>query len=55
MNDWESTSAKLGGVSRSLVFRLWRSGELGSVTVGKRRFSTDAQINAYIAKLEGAA
>lgn len=55
MNDWEATSAKLGGVSRSLVFQLWRTGELASVKVGKRRFSTDRQIGEYIARLEGAA
>ncbi len=55
MNDWEATAAKLGGVSRTLVFQLWASGQLGSVTIGRRRFSTDKQINEYIAKLEGAA
>lgn len=56
MNSWQETSAKLGGISRSTVFALWASGELGSVRVGKkRRFSTDKQIAEYIAKLEGAA
>lgn len=55
MNDWEATASKLGGISRSLVFQLWRTGELASVKVGKRRFSTDKQIAEYISRLEGAA
>lgn len=55
MNDWEATAAKLGGISRSTVFALWASGDLGSVVVGKkRRFSTDRQIAEYIAKIEAA-
>lgn len=52
MNDWKATGARLGGVSRSTVFALWLSGELGSVKVGKRRFSTDRQIEQYIERLE---
>ncbi len=55
MNDWQATAAKLGGVSRSLVFQLWKTGELASVRVGRRRFSTDRQIAEYVARLEGAA
>lgn len=55
MNDWEATASKLGGISRSLVFQLWRTGELASVRVGKRRFSTDKQISEYISRLEGVA
>lgn len=55
MNGWEATSRKLGGISRSLVFKLWKTGELESVKVGKRRFSTDKQITEYISRLEGAA
>lgn len=55
MNDWEATSAKLGGISRSLVFQLWRTGELASIKIAKRRFSTDRQIAEYISRLEGAA
>ena len=52
MNDWQETAAKLGHVSRGTVFRLWRSGELASVKVRRRRFSTDSQIDAYVARLE---
>lgn len=55
MNGWEATASKLGGISRSLVFQLWKTGELPSVKVGKRRFSTDKQIIDYISRLEGAA
>lgn len=55
MNDWEATGLRLGGISRSLVFQLWKTGELPSVKVGKRRFSTDKQIAEYISRLEGAA
>lgn len=55
MNDWEATGLKLGGISRSQVFQLWASGELASVKIGRRRFSTDTQIAEYISRLEGAA
>lgn len=55
MNDWQATSDKLGGISRTLVFQLWKAGDLESVKIGGRRFSTDRQINEYIAKLESAA
>lgn len=55
MNDWEATSIKLGGISRTMVFQLWATGALASVKVGRRRFSTDNQIEEYIARLEGAA
>lgn len=52
MNDYKAVGAKLGGISRSLVFQLWRDGELGSVKIGSRRFSTDRQLADFIAKLE---
>jgi hypothetical protein len=55
MNNWQSTADKLGGVSRTMVFKLWASGELGSVTIGTRRFSTDNQISDYIGSREAAA
>ena len=54
MNDWKATGLKLGGISRSYVFELWSTGELGSVKIGRRRFSTDAQISSYITSLESA-
>lgn len=52
MNDWKATAVKLGGISRAKVFQLWGSGELHSVTIGSRRFSTDGQIADYISRLE---
>lgn len=55
MNDWQTTSAKLGGISRTLVFQLWSTGALSSVKIGKRRFSTDKQITEYISRLESVA
>ncbi|WP_285031979.1 hypothetical protein [Mycolicibacterium sp. lyk4-40-TYG-92] len=55
MNDYKAVGLKLGGISRSLVFELWASGALASVKIGRRRFSTDKQIDEYVARLEGAA
>lgn len=55
MNDWKATSAKLGGIGRSTVFQLWATGRLASVRIGVRRFSTDRQIEEYIARLESGA
>ncbi|GAB5904581.1 hypothetical protein [Mycobacteroides chelonae] len=52
MNDWKATGQRLGGISRSSVFKLWDTGQLGSVKVLGRRFSTDRQISEYIAHLE---
>lgn len=55
MNDWKATGRRLGGLGRSTVFGLWYSGELGSVKIGRLRFSTDKQIDEYIANLEARA
>ena len=55
MNDWKQVSARLGGISRSKVFDIWKDGTLASVTIGKRRFSTDRQIAEYIERLEAGA
>ncbi|WP_204800566.1 hypothetical protein [Mycobacterium riyadhense] len=52
-NDCVATSAKLG-VGRSKVFELWKSGALKSVTIGRRRFSTDNQIAEFLSGLEQA-
>lgn len=52
LHNWEATAARLGGLSRTTVFALWRSGELGSVTIGSRRFSSDEQIAQFISVLE---
>lgn len=50
-NNHAEVGARLG-VSRTVVFNLWASGELGSVTIGRRRFSTDRQIDDYLTRLE---
>ena len=52
MNDYKATGGKLGGIGRTTVFQLWKTGELGSVKIGGRRFSTDRQIEDYIKRLE---
>lgn len=54
MHDWKATADQLGGIGRSSVFQLWASGQLGSVTIGRRRFSTDSQIAKFKARLEAA-
>ncbi|MGW4121037.1 helix-turn-helix transcriptional regulator [Nocardia sp. NPDC004711] len=38
-------------VSRSKFYELMRSGEIGSVKVGARRFIADSQIDAFIQRL----
>ncbi|RUP35012.1 MAG: hypothetical protein EKK51_00190 [Mycolicibacterium sp.] len=43
------------GVSRSRVFQLWKTKQLKSVLVGGKRFSTDRQIDEFLARLEQAA
>ncbi|MDO3636404.1 MerR family transcriptional regulator [Mycolicibacterium arseniciresistens] len=53
-NNHAEVGARLG-VSRTVVFNLWASGDLASVTIGRRRFSTDRQIDEYLARLEHAA
>ena len=53
-NDCRETGAKLG-VGRSKVFELWGTGELKSITIGARRFSTDRQIEEFLAALEAGA
>ncbi|BDB45396.1 MULTISPECIES: hypothetical protein [Mycobacterium] len=52
-NDHRQVGQRLG-VGRSAVFNLWASGELESVTIGRRRFSTDRQLEEYLARLEQA-
>jgi hypothetical protein len=39
-------------IGRSKVFELWKSGELKSIMIGGRRFSTDRQIEEYLSRLE---
>lgn len=53
--DQKATRERLGGIGHTKLYELWGSGELGSVYVGKRRFSSDAQIADYIRNREQAA
>lgn len=55
MNNWQATADRLGGISRTSVYALWRSGALQSVKIGHLRFSTDKQIDMYVARLESEA
>jgi len=51
LNDWRAVGARLG-IGRSKVFELWKTGQLGSVRIGSKRFSTDRQIEEFIEHLE---
>lgn len=53
-NDHRQVAERLG-VGRSTVFGLWASGELASVTINRRRFSTDRQLDEYMSRLEAQA
>lgn len=60
LHDWAAVAEQLGGISRSTVYTLWKSGELKSIQIGGteragRRFSTDRQIAEYITRLEAEA
>lgn len=47
----EEAMRQLGGISRWTLYNLIRSGELASVTIGRRRFIPAAAIRAYVAQL----
>lgn len=51
LHDIESTKAQLGGLGRTTVFELLRTGALRSVKVGKRRMVPQSEIDRYIAGL----
>ncbi len=55
LNDIENTQAKLGGLGRTRVFDLIRTGELASVKIGRRRFVPDSAIQRYIDNLKASA
>jgi hypothetical protein len=52
LNDIETTQRKLGGLGRTNVFALLRSGDLRSVKIGRRRFVPDSAIQDYIDRLK---
>lgn len=49
LHDIETTQRLLGGVGRTTVFELIRTGQLRSVTVGRRRMVPQSQIDRFIA------
>lgn len=51
LNDIKGTQERLGGIGRTTLFELIRTGKLRSVKVGKRRMVPDSEIDAYIAAL----
>ena len=48
----EEVRRRLGGIGKSTLFELLRSGRLASVKVGARRFVSGAQLAAFISTLE---
>ena len=50
--DQKATRDRLGGIGLTKLYELWQSGELGSVYIGKRRYSSEAQIEDFIQRLE---
>jgi uncharacterized protein (UPF0261 family) len=49
LNAIPATQERLGNMGRTKLFELIRSGELKSVTIGRRRFVADSEIDRFIA------
>ncbi|SFO14714.1 DNA binding domain-containing protein, excisionase family [Actinomadura madurae] len=45
---WPDAGEALGGISRTTTYELIRSGELPSVTIGRRRFVAVADLDAFV-------
>lgn len=52
LHDQKATRDRLGGIGLTKLYELWGTGELGSVYIGKRRYSSEAQIEDFIQRLE---
>ena len=54
--DQKATRVRLGGIGLTKLYELWgtaeKPGPLGSVYIGKRRYSSEAQIEDFIQRLE---
>lgn len=50
LNNLDSTREQLGGIGRTLVFDLIRTGQLRAVKIGRRTMIPQSQIDAYIAR-----
>ncbi|MCA9241420.1 MAG: helix-turn-helix domain-containing protein [Planctomycetales bacterium] len=55
LNNIERAREKLGGLGRTRVFELLRTGQLQSVKIGRRRLIPDSAIQRYIDGLKGRA
>ena len=54
LNNIEQASEKLGGLGRTRLFELLRTGELRSVKIGRRRMIPDSSIAQNIDGLKAA-
>lgn len=45
---WPDAGKALGGISRTTTYRLIKSGDLPSVTIGRRRFVAVCDLQAYV-------
>jgi excisionase family DNA binding protein len=55
LNNIGNTQEKLGGLGRTRVFDLIRTGQLKSVKIGRRRLVPDSAIAEYIESLKATA
>lgn len=53
LNDIDATRQQLGNIGRTQVFELFKTGQLASVKIGKRRLVPQSAIDAYITGLLG--
>ena len=45
----DETRKRLGGISRKMVYRLLRAGDLSSVLIGRRRLIPNSAIESFVA------
>ncbi|MEU6039765.1 helix-turn-helix domain-containing protein [Actinomadura sp. NPDC047616] len=48
---WPDAGKALGGLGRTKTYQLIKSGELPSVTIGRRRFVAVHDLRAYVERL----
>ena len=51
---WPDAGKALGGISRTTTYQLIKSGELPSVTIGRRRFVVSQDLDAYVERRRSA-
>lgn len=52
---WPDTGTALGGLSRTKVYLLIKSGDLPSVTIGRRRFVMEKDLVEFLERRRAAA